>query len=124
VASAAAAARRLLATAEGVALPPGLVGERDLVLESALAEHPPALHRLAAVLDPVRAHEHLAEALVAFLASDGNREPTAAALFLSPGGLSLRLDRIAQLTGFDPRTSRGARVLGAALSARSLLDRP
>jgi hypothetical protein len=124
VPSAAAAARRLLAAAQLVGLPPGLVGRRDLVLEATLAAQPQGLRDLAAVLGPIEDDERLLETLTAFFAHDLDRTRTAAALFLSRGGLALRLDRIAQLTGLDPRSTRGVQVLGAALSARSLRDLP
>jgi hypothetical protein len=124
VSSAAARARDLLRAAEAVGLPSGLVGARDLVLESTLGERPEGLWRLAAVLEPLDADARLVDTLVAFYANDLDRTRTAGALFLSRGGLSLRLDRIAHLTGLDPRSTRGIQVLGAALSARALSEVP
>jgi hypothetical protein len=121
---AADAARRLLHAAAAVGLPSGLVGARELVLESTLVHHPSGLRRLAAVLDPVDSDPRLVETLTTFFAHDLDRTRTSAALFLSRGGLSLRLDRIAQLTGLDPRSTRGIQVLGSALSARALLALP
>jgi PucR C-terminal helix-turn-helix domain len=120
VPAAAAQGRDLLRAAEAVSLPAGLVGARDLVLESTLVEQPEGLRRLAAVLEPLDADDRLVETLVAFYANDLDRTRTAGALFLSRGGLSLRLDRIAHITGLDPRSTRGIQVLGAALSARAL----
>lgn len=122
VPGAAAAALRLLRTAGAVALPPGLVGATDLVLESTLAGRSAGLLTLSAVLDPLDDDERLMSTLVAFLANDLDRTGTAAALFLSRGGLSLRLDRIMQLTGLDPRSTRGIQVLSSALSARALRE--
>ncbi len=120
VPNAASRACDLLRAAEAVSLPAGLVGARDLVLESTLSEQPEGLRRLAAVLEPLDADARLRDTLVAFYANDLDRTRTAGALFLSRGGLSLRLDRIAHLTGLDPRSTRGIQVLGAALSARAL----
>lgn len=122
VPGAAAAALRLLRTAGAVGLPPGLVAATDLVLESTLTGRSAELRTLSAVLDPLDDDERLMSTLVAFLANDLDRTGTAAALFLSRGGLSLRLDRIAQLTGLDPRSTRGIQVLSTALSARALRE--
>ncbi|HXV93749.1 MAG TPA: helix-turn-helix domain-containing protein [Pseudonocardia sp.] len=122
VPSAAATARRLAHAAAAIGLAPGLVGQRELILESTLVHQREGLTRLAAVLDPIDVDPRLVETLATFFSNDLDRTRTAAALFLSRGGLSLRLDRIAQLTGLDPRTTRGIQVLGSALSARALLD--
>lgn len=120
VPDAAATSRRLLQAAAAVALPEGLVGPQDLALETVLVAQPDASRDLAGLLEGLAADERLLETLVAFFAHDLDRTRTAAALFLSRGGLSLRLDRIAQLTRLDPRTTRGIQVLGAALLARAL----
>lgn len=119
---AAASARRLLRAAAAVSLPGGLVGPQDLALETVLGAQPAASRALARMLDEVAADERLLETLAAFFAHDLDRTRTASALFLSRGGLALRLDRIAQLTGLDPRTTRGIQVLGAALAARALRE--
>lgn len=116
----AATARRLLGAATAVALPDGLVGPQDLALETALVAQPGAAAVLAGLLDVLAADGRLLDTLVVFLAHDLDRTRAAAALHLSRGGLSLRLDRIAQLTGLDPRTTRGIQVLGSALAARAL----
>jgi PucR C-terminal helix-turn-helix domain len=122
VPEAAAAGRRLLAAAGAVGLPPGLVGARDLVLESTLANRTQGLREVAGTLDVLDAEPRLIETLAAFFGNDLDRTRTARDLFLSRGGLSLRLDRIAQLTGLDPRSTRGIQVLGSAISARALLE--
>jgi|GEM_PF-1456296 len=119
---AASAARRLVEAAAAIRLPASLVGEQEMALETALADHPHGLERVAAVLDLLDADRRLLVTLTTFFDLDLDRTRTAAALFLSRGGLSLRLDRVAALTGLDPRSTRGIQVLGAALSARALLD--
>ncbi len=121
VPSAAAAADGLVGAATAVGLPPGLVGERDLVLETALSARPQGLTRVAAVLDPLDGHPRLVRTLTAFLGNDLDRTRTAEALALSRGGLALRLDRITALTGLDPRSTRGIQVLTTAVTARALL---
>lgn len=119
---AAASARRMLHAAAAVALPGGLVGPQDLALETVLSAQPAASRALAELLDGVAADERLIETLVVFFAHDLDRTRTASTLFLSRGGLSLRLDRIAHLTGLDPRSTRGIQVLGAALATRALRE--
>ncbi len=120
--NAAETARTLLRAAAAVGLPSGLVGPRDLALESVLVAAPDATEKLVALLAPLAADERLLETLVMFFGNDLDRTRTAAKLFLSRGGLSLRLDRIAALTGLDPRSTRGIQVLGAALAVRALRD--
>lgn len=98
----------------------GLVSAQDLVLESVLVAQPDAARGLAGLLEPLERDERLLTTLVVFFANDLDRTATAAQLFLSRGGLALRLDRITQVTGLDPRLTRGIQVLGAALTARAL----
>jgi sugar diacid utilization regulator len=93
----------------------------DVLLEDVLRQSPDGSARLAAVLGPLEVDTRLIDTLVAFFAHDLDRSRTAAALDLSRGGLGLRLNRIATLTGLDPRTTRGIQVLTAALSARALV---
>ena len=121
VQTAAATARRLITVAEAVGTPSGLVPLRELTLETSLASNREGLRRLAAVLDPLDAEPRLLTTLTIFFAEDLDRTRASTILYLSRGGLSLRLERIARLTGLDPRTTRGIQVLGAALSARALL---
>jgi hypothetical protein len=121
VPAAAATARRLVTIAQAVGAAPGLVPLRELTLESSLATNREGLERLAAVLDPLDAEPRLLTTLTTFFAEDLDRTRTSSVLYLSRGGLSLRLERVGKLTGLDPRTTRGIQVLGAALSARALL---
>jgi hypothetical protein len=118
--AAAGTARRLVRASAAVGLPPGLVGPEDLVLETVLTARADHAHDLVALLDPLDVDPRLLETLTAFYLNDLDRTRTAAELLLSRGGLALRLDRVAQLTGLDPRSTRGIQVLGAALAARAL----
>lgn len=119
---------KAVATASGAAgvaratgRPPGVYAPDDVLLEDVLRQSPDGSARLAAVLGPLEVDTRLIDTLVAFFAHDLDRSRTAAALDLSRGGLGLRLNRIATLTGLDPRTTRGIQVLTAALSARALV---
>jgi carbohydrate diacid regulator len=76
---------------------------------------------MAHVLDPLAGDPRLLETLSRFLDLDLDRTRTAAAMGLSRRGLSLRLDRVTALTGFDPRGARGVQVLSSALASRALI---
>jgi PucR C-terminal helix-turn-helix domain len=119
---AAHSARSLLQAAAAIGLPSGLIGSRELALETALAGHPRGLRQVATFLDAIERNARLWETLTTFFALDLDRRRTSEALQLSRSGLALRLDRIAQLTGHDPRTTRGIQVLRSALSARAMLE--
>jgi hypothetical protein len=119
---AANSARSLLQAAAAIGLPSGLIGARELALETALAGHPRGLRQVATFLDAIERDARLWETLTTFFALDLDRRRTSEALLLSRSGLALRLDRIAQLTGHDPRTTRGIQVLRSALSARAMLE--
>jgi PucR C-terminal helix-turn-helix domain len=121
VPAAAGSARVLLRRAAAAGLPAGLVGVRELALETALAAHPAGLRQVAALIDPIEADGRLWRTLTTFFAFDLERNRTAEALFISRSGLTLRLDRITRLTGYDPRSSRGIQVLRSALWARTML---
>lgn len=121
VAAAAATARRLLTVAEAVGTEAGLVPLRDLTLETSIPANPSGMADLGSILDQLDTEPRLLDTLTTFFAEDLDRARAASVLRLSRGGLSLRLERIARLTGLDPRTTRGIQVLGSALSARVLL---
>ncbi len=72
------------------------------------------------MIEPITHDERLVQTLVRFFASDLDRARTARDLDVSRRGFHGRLDRIARLTGLDPRTTRGVQLLGAALTAGSL----
>ena len=67
------------------------------------------------MLAPLSAHGELLPTLVAFLDADLNRRTAARALGVHANTVDNRLDRIAELTGVDPRSSRGIQLFGAAL---------
>jgi hypothetical protein len=122
VPAAAGAALVLLRGAAAARLSETLVGAHDLALETALATRPAGLRQVAALVDPIRADDRLWTTLTTFLDLDLERNRTAEALAISRSGLVLRLDRIARLTGYDPRSSRGVQVLRSALWATTVLD--
>jgi hypothetical protein len=59
--------------------------------------------------------------LVAYLAHDCNVSATASALYAHRHTISYRLERIRELTGLDPFSSRGRESLGLGLKARHII---
>jgi carbohydrate diacid regulator len=74
-------------------------------------------HRL---LQPIAADPELVDTLAAFLEADLSPSPTAQSLHIHRHTLAYRLDKIALLTGLDPRHFEAAAQLRAALLLRQL----
>jgi hypothetical protein len=98
----------------------GLYRFDDVLVEYQLARPGPGLQRLAAKLDPLAGHPYLLETLRSFVHHGHNRRQTALELHIHRNTLDYRLQRITALTGFDPTVPAHARILDAALTARSL----
>ena len=105
-----------------VAGKPGVHRLSDVLLEYHLTHPVDSAADLVAVLAPLSAYGELLPTLVAFLDADLNRRSAARALEVHPNTVDNRLDRIAQLTGVDPRSSRGIQLFGAALVVHRTLD--
>lgn len=95
----------------------GLFWLSDLAIEFQLAQPGPARDYLARLLDPVATHQHLLDALRAFVAAGYNRGEAASALTIHRNTLNYRLNRVHTLSGHDPTRPRDARLLAAALVA-------
>jgi hypothetical protein len=116
VPAAAARARRLLRLPAAVS---GRVAVLDeMLLEYHLDQDSEARPRLLSLVERLTAHPELLTTLSAYFAEDFNRRRAAERLFVHPNTVDNRLDRIAAVTGADPRTSRGLLLLGAALALR------
>lgn len=98
----------------------GLYRFDDVLVEYQLARPGPGLRRLAARLDPLADHPYLLETLRSFVDHGHNRRQTALELHIHRNTLDYRLHRITALTGLDPAVPAHARILDAALTARSL----
>ncbi|WP_051941063.1 PucR family transcriptional regulator [Phaeacidiphilus oryzae] len=116
VPAAATQARRLLRLPSAA---PGQVAVmRELLLEYHLDQDTEARPALTALVDRLADHPELLTTLNAYFAEDFSRRRAAQRLFVHPNTVDNRLDRIAALTGADPRTSCGLMLLGAALALR------
>ncbi|HXV92940.1 MAG TPA: helix-turn-helix domain-containing protein [Pseudonocardia sp.] len=118
-----AEARRLLEVSAAMRRPPTIVTAEDALPETLLDADRGTAERLAGVLDAIAGSPELLETLWAFADSDLDRTATAERLFIHRRTLNQRLHRIRDLTGHDPRTSRGLLVLGLALIARGMRRR-
>ncbi|MGY1752010.1 PucR family transcriptional regulator [Blastococcus sp. SYSU D01042] len=112
-----AAARRADRVA-AVAGRPGVHRLADVLLEYHLGQPVDSAVEVAAVLDPLAGRVELLGTLAAFLDADLDRRRTAQALGVHANTVDNRLNRVAALTGLDPRTTRGLQLLGAALVVR------
>ncbi|MGY1721522.1 helix-turn-helix domain-containing protein [Blastococcus sp. SYSU DS0533] len=74
---------------------------------------------VAAAVATARRHPHLAETVLAFAATDMSVARTAESLHLHANSVTYRLQRWAQLTGWDPRTFE--RLVGSVVACRLAL---
>jgi sugar diacid utilization regulator len=101
--------------------PTGLYRLEDVLLEYQLARPGHGLAKLAAQLDPLTDRPELLETLRVYVVRGHNRRQTALDLHIHRNTLDYRLRRIGSLTGLDPNVPGDARLLDAAVTARSLL---
>lgn len=102
---------------------PGCGVLRDVVLELTLATGAEGGGDLDDVLTPLGEGPDLLETLSTLYANDLDRGRTASRLHLHRATLDYRLGRIRQLTGLDPLSVRGIRVLSSALDLRRMATR-
>lgn len=118
--AAATDSRALAELAQRLSKPPGLYAMEDLLLEFQLTRPSHVRDQILAKLKPLETHPHLIEALSIHIKHGVDRKSAAAELFVHPNTLSYRLRRIGELTGIDPTTPDGSRLLAAALTIRNL----
>src|SRR5690606_17947124 len=87
-------------------------------LEYQLTRPGAARDRLAAVLDPLDEQPVLLQTLLTHLETEAARLSTAKALHVHPNTVDYRLERIAEVTGLDPRNPEGLWRLRSAAIAR------
>ncbi|MEC3953537.1 helix-turn-helix domain-containing protein [Nocardia sp. CDC153] len=104
----------------GLGRPTGVYWMADLALQYQFARPGPARAWLLGLLAPLADHQHLMEALRAYLAHDHNRVAAAESLVVHRNTLNYRLNRIAALTGYDPGRSEHTPLFAAALTALDL----
>jgi hypothetical protein len=100
---------------------PGLHTLAEVLLEYHLTQPVDSAADLVAVLAPLSGHRELLPTLGAFLDADLDRRSAARVLGVHANTVDNRLDRIAELTGVDPRSARGIQLFGAALVVRRTL---
>ncbi len=115
-----AAAVRLLEVAPALRAPPVLTMLQDALPERLLAADSAAAAELLELISLLAGSPGLIETLTAFLDADLDRSATAERLHIHRRTLTQRLHRIRELTGYDPRGSRGVQVLGLAIAAHRL----
>ncbi|MFF3763361.1 PucR family transcriptional regulator [Streptomyces sp. NPDC001922] len=107
----------------GLVTEPGVHRLRDVLLDYHLARPADSAAALTALLEPLDGHPGLTDTVRAFLDGDSDRRRTAETLGVHPNTVDNRLTRALELTGVDPRTTRGVQLFGAALTLRRLADR-
>ncbi len=99
--------------------PDRLPGITDLFVEMAVARAPAVDGWLRDYARALASGPDLVATLRAYYAHDMNRTSTAAALHIHPRTLDYRLRRVREVTGIDPGSTVGVRLLSAA-TARTL----
>ncbi|WP_158854762.1 PucR family transcriptional regulator [Saccharothrix deserti] len=103
---------------------PGVYRLANFLVEYAVTRHEFVSGSLASIVARLMTVQPvLYETLKALVHVDFNRNDTAHDLFVHRSTLDYRIARIAQLTGQDPMSRRGAQVLRAALAAHTLARR-
>lgn len=97
---------------------PGLYRLSDVLVEYQLTRQTAATDGLAALLDPLSAHQELLLTLETHLRCGRARRETAEALHLHPNTVDYRLRKVARLTGLDVADDAHLQRIGAALAAR------
>lgn len=92
----------------------------DVLFEYAVDTSGPARDRLASLIDPLLDQPYFIETLETYVNNDFNQLATAKQLQVHRNTVTYRLNRIADLTGYDPLRARQAWVLASALIARQL----
>ncbi|MDX3187177.1 helix-turn-helix domain-containing protein [Streptomyces sp. MN03-5084-2B] len=114
----------VVASALAARRPPGCYHLGDVLVEYAVLTHPSVAGLLAGKIEPITRNAVLLETLRALLAADGNRSKAATELIIHRSTLDYRLQRIEQLTGYDPTSVRQLHVLSTALTAHAAATAP
>ncbi len=114
----------VVASALAARRPPGCYLLGDVLVEYAVLAQPSVTGLLAGKIEPITRNAVLLETLRALLAADGNRSRAATELIIHRSTLDYRLQRIEQLTGYDPTSVRQLQVLATALTAHAATTSP
>lgn len=116
LADAVATARRVSQAAPLAAVPPHVYTTADVFVEMALAQQPQLDGWLRDLTERLSDGPDLVATLEAYYRADMNRLRTATALFVHPRTVDYRLQRVRELIGVDPGSTRGIRILSTAVS--------
>ncbi|PPK62068.1 helix-turn-helix domain-containing protein [Actinokineospora auranticolor] len=111
-----ALARRISRVARADLAPGHLHTLADLLLEVAAAELPELDRWLALIAGKLGTGPDLLDTLDVYYQADLNRAEAAKALHIHPRTLDYRLRRIRDLTGLDPQSTHGIRVLSTVIT--------
>ncbi|WP_199537199.1 PucR family transcriptional regulator [Spongiactinospora gelatinilytica] len=109
-------ARRVAHVAPLETTPRTLSGVADVFAELAAAQLPEVDRRLREIARRLATGPDLVTTLDAYYRADMNRLLTAAALTIHPRTLDYRLQRVRALSGLDPSSVRGVRVLSTTIT--------
>ncbi|NKY43730.1 PucR family transcriptional regulator [Nocardia cerradoensis] len=87
----------------------------DLALEYQLCKPGPGREQLLAIIEPLRPYPVFMETLSRYACDGLNRRKLARTMRVHANTVDYRLDRVAQITGHDPRTPAGLSYLRSAL---------
>jgi PucR C-terminal helix-turn-helix domain len=110
-------ASNVLSLAMGADLEPSVYRIDDVLIEYAVVRESSVSGDLKRIIQPLLDQPILVDTLRALISADGNRSQAAERLIVHRSTLDYRLQRIEQLTGHKPSSTRGIHVLSAALTA-------
>ncbi|TDB75846.1 CdaR family transcriptional regulator [Micromonospora sp. KC723] len=102
--------------------PDRLPGITDLFVEMAVARAPALDGWLRSYAKALATGPDLVATLCAYYAHDMNRTSTATALHIHPRTLDYRLRRVREVTGIDPSSTAGVRLLSATVARTLAVD--
>jgi hypothetical protein len=109
-------ARRISQAAPVVTVPQHAYTTADVFVELGLAQQPLLDHWLRGLTRRLADGLDLVATLGNYYGADMNRLRTAASMHIHPRTLDYRLQRVRDLTGVDPSTTRGVRILSTAVA--------
>jgi hypothetical protein len=106
----------VLKLAKALASEPGVYGREDFLVEYAVFQNESIAGNLVEIIRPLMTNTVLRETLEVLIRVDYHRSRAAKDLFIHRSTLDYRLRQIEKITGHNPMSSRGAQLLGAALT--------
>ncbi|USX54034.1 CdaR family transcriptional regulator [Lentzea sp. HUAS12] len=110
-------ARRIAVITQALAYPPGIYERRNVFLELLAVQDGEAESSLVSVVSKVLHHDVLVRTLEVLFHTNGNRNEAARRLFVHRSTLDYRMNRISQLTGWDPANAPDLMLFRAGFAA-------